>query len=213
MKINILFIISFYAIFITSCATEPSSGKTAEKIDFKYESDTITQAEIALLRDGDVVLRAGNGMVSEHIMSVLQEPIPLSHCGIFYHTAQGDSVISSESGSLQDKEGVQAEPFWLFVRDAQPHSFMAVRPHGTPAQAKQVVARAKYYLSKNILFDYSFDIKDDHFFYCAELLQHIFLDVYKKDILNETLGDDKPILRMRQFYNPEKFDVIIQHHK
>ncbi len=203
----------FCCVFFTACATDPPSGKTMAKTDFQYDSDSITKAEVALLRDGDVVLRAGNGMVSEHIMSVLQEPIRLSHCGIFYHTPQGDSVISSESGSLQDKEGVQAEPLWLFLHDAQPNSFMAVRPHGTAQQAKEVVARAKYYLAQNILFDYAFDIKDEHFFYCAELLQHVLLDVYKKDILNETLGDEKPVLRMRQFYDPEKFDIIIKHPK
>ena len=204
------FIAFSVAFCIISCATDPTSSKTTHQ-EVQLESDTLVDSELALLRDGDVVLRAGNGMVSEQIIQILHEPLPLSHCGIFYRTAQGDSVISSESRALQEQDGVQTEPLWLFARDAKPHSILVVRPHGTPQQAREVVQRAKYYLQKHIPFDYAFDIRDDHFFYCAELLQHIFIDVYKKDLLDETIGTDKPLLRMRQFYDPQKFDIIVKH--
>jgi hypothetical protein len=202
----------FSGFIVESCAPDPSSSPKMHT-ELPPESDTLTKAEIALMRNGDIVLRAGSGMVSSHIIGILNEPIPLSHCGVFYHTPQGDSVISSESRALQEKDGVQSEPLWLFIRDSKPHSMLIVRPHGTLQQAQAVVTRAKHYLAQNIPFDYAFDIREPTSFYCAELLQHIFIDVYKKDILNETLGTNKPLLRMQQFYDPQKFDIIIQHPK
>ena len=195
---------------IWACANAPKSGQTAAAEATPH--DTIAATELAQLRNGDIVLRAGYGMVSEHILDILQEPIPLTHCAVFYRTPQGDSIISSESRSLQAIDGVQQESLALFMRDAQPHTLMAVRPHGTPAQAQKLVACAKYYAARHIAFDYSFNMQDSTTFYCAELLQHTLQHTYNKPILTETVGATKPVLTLKQFYDPQKFSLIFGHY-
>jgi hypothetical protein len=206
-KINAF--LGFFCLTVSAlhCANAPKNTP----INIAEQHDTITVAELAQLRDGDIILRAGFGMVSEHILDILHEPIPLTHCAVFYHTPPGDSVISSESRSLQDIDGVQIEPLTMFERDAQPHTIMAVRAHGTAAQARQLLACAKYYAARHIPFDYNFEMRDSTTFYCAELLQHCLQHTYKTDILTENIGANKPVLTLQQFYDPKKFDIVFRH--
>jgi hypothetical protein len=192
------------------CGCGVGTGQEANYVSI--ENDRISAAEIALLQEGDILLRGGNSLASQQIVQILKEPIPISHCAIFYRTPEGDSVISSESRALQDIDGVQREPLRVFVRDAQPKTLMAVRfKSQTPETAKATVAHAKYYADKKILFDYRFDHLDSSAFYCAEMLQHIYKNVYKQDHFTEVMGQKSPVLRMQQFYDTTKFEILFDH--
>ena len=210
----VFLLLFFLASCCAACITRTDPHVSGRANAARLLSDTFTLAEAALLHDGDIVLRRGEGMVSDRIVATLHERVPLSHCGLFYRTAVGDSVISSESNDLQGVDGVQRETLAMFAHDAMPHTLVVVRPVGTEAERLALVVAAKYYLSQRIGFDYSFALYDSSRMYCAEFVQHAFRRAYRREVVGRTvtLIPFHPFLTMQQFYdNPAAFDLIIDH--
>jgi Permuted papain-like amidase enzyme, YaeF/YiiX, C92 family len=198
---------------ITACAPNPK----LQEIDLNkgFESAVLSESEQKNLKNGDIILRRGYGMVSDYIVNFLQEPIPLTHCGILLRSVAGDSVISSESDELQGIDGVQTTSLSVFLRDAQPNSVLAVRlKNSSPQQISSIIATANYYKKQKIGFDYSFNLQDSSKMYCAEFLKIVVKNSLNRDIINEiSLKTTLPLLRMQQFYDTTKFDIVIRQGK
>ena len=211
-KIILLFTILVVTIFWVSCDGIFRNKKIKVQQN-KHLHDTLSKKNLKKLQDGDIVLRAGFGMVSAKIMEILHEPKPLSHCGIFFRTAMGDSVISSESSSLQARDGVQTESLGLFLRDAQPRSFMAVRlRRANKTTCAALLRQAKYYEKRAVPFDYAFNHNEPSAYYCAELLRQVYIDVLHQNILTDTLvatDGGRAVLHIQQFYQSPDFEVVI----
>ena len=215
-KISLLFTIGFVTIFWVSC-DDFFTNKKIKITKIKPLHDTLPLKNLKKLQDGDIVLRAGFGMASAKIIEILHEPKPLSHCGIFFRTPAGDSVISSESSSLQARDGVQTQSLRLFLTDAQPRSFMAVRLRkANKTTCAALLRQAKYYEKRAVPFDYAFNHNEPSAYYCAELLRQVFIDVLHQNILTDTLvatDGGRAVLRMQQFYQLADFEVIIDNDK
>ncbi len=211
-KIILLFTILVVTIFWVSCDGIFRNKKIKVQQN-KHLHDTLSKKNLKKLQDGDIVLRAGFGMVSAKIMEILHEPKSLSHCGIFFRTAMGDSVISSESSSLQARDGVQTESLGLFLRDAQPRSFMAVRlRRANKTTCAALLRQAKYYEKRAVPFDYAFNHNEPSAYYCAELLRQVYIDVLHQNILTDTLvatDGGRAVLHIQQFYQSPDFEVVI----
>ena len=81
-------------------------------------SDTLSEDEITLIQDGDIILRHGNGLVSDLIVKSLHEEFDISHCAIITKKNNDFVVIHSVSQSLSDYDGVQSQSLKSFVKSS-----------------------------------------------------------------------------------------------
>ncbi len=182
---------------------------SGEKNTFK--SDTLNEAEISLLKDGDILLRRGYGTISDFIARFLSEKYPVTHCGfIIRNTRDGTSVLHTISNDKTN--GMIIESIKDYSLQSQKGSLIAVRPKKEYCKPEEVVSHAFQYLEQNIEFDMGFDDKNSNTLYCAEMMRNIFLEVYKKDLLpRRTKKQSIDVLSMDNFIDSIYFDIIINH--
>jgi hypothetical protein len=172
--------------------------------------DRFRPEEKALLREGDIVLRRGEGTVSDFIVAFLKETYPITHCGVVVRRPDGLWVISSESSPEAD--GIRCDPLTHFAGYARKGSLAAVRPRLDETQRAALLHASEWYLKAGKTFDKQFDMADTTKFYCAELMYHLFRHATGEDYLPSR----KPltayeVVHMDNFFAPERFDVLFNH--
>ncbi|MDD3876817.1 MAG: YiiX/YebB-like N1pC/P60 family cysteine hydrolase [Bacteroidales bacterium] len=173
----------------------------------------LTKSEIAMLQDGDIILRHGYGFVSDMIVETLKDNYDVSHCAIFVKDDSTNNVIHAVSQSLSEYDGVQIQSLRRFINDSKKNSVIVLRYKTKPNESHSAISeRARYYLDKKIPFDSGFDIKDSTEFFCTELIWKVFLDAYNVDIYEgkyDRTGSE--FLKFDIFFNPELFEVVFSH--
>jgi hypothetical protein len=176
---------------------------------------TLSNEEIKLLHNGDIILRHGYGMASDLIVKTLNEKYDISHCAIVFKDSNNISVIHSVSQSLSDFDGVQTQTLKRFISDSKENSVIVVRYKNPLDSDNSVIAeRAAYYLSKKLPFDNDFDIEDSTHIYCNELIWRIIKDSYHVDIFKNQLKDEdkKNHYKFNALWDTTLFEIIINHH-
>lgn len=211
MKKVFFFVIVFFISIVLFLFIYKNNSKQ-EQILSTY---SLKQNELQKIRDGDIILRHGYGMVSDMIADFLNSTQDVSHCAIITQNDTGFSVIHSVSQSLSDYDGVQTQDLKTFIRDSKKNSVIILRYKGSNDTAKSPVSKyAKYYLRMKVPFDHSFDITDTSEFYCTELIWKVFKDAYDVDIFSKDYGnDDIGHLKFKMFTDTSYFEEIINHHK
>jgi hypothetical protein len=206
--------IVFFTIitFLVAC-----SGTDQKRDFFDYN---LTSEEMALLREGDILLRKGYGFVSSMIVKTLEEEIPVSHVGILVKDPNDRQfkVIHSVSQTISDADGVQKQDLQSFVRDSQPNTLIVVRYRDTELYdrgTQKISERAIHYLKEKVPFDYAFDFDNTDKFFCTEFIGRVIGDVFGDEIYSPEFlssNSDLDILRFNVFFDPQRFDIIINHH-
>ncbi len=163
------------------------------------------------LKNGDIILRRGFGLASDYIVNLFNEKYKISHCGIIQKTSDSLCVIHSESSSYFTFEGVQKQNFDDYVAASHQNSVIIVRFNKCDtSDLYKVSQRGLYYLSTKVPFDYSFDMKDSTQMYCAEIIWHVFKDVFQTDIYK---FENKEVnySQFSNFWDTTYFDVILNH--
>jgi len=175
---------------------------------------TLTQEEMGMIKDGDIILRHGYGLVSDLITETLSEESNVSHCAILVKNDTSTHVIHSVSQSLSDYDGVQIQGLKRFVNDSKKQSIIVLRYKFRDNDDPTLISTyAYYYLDKKIPFDNNFDITDSTEFFCSELLWKVFLNAYNVDLFEDKYGmDNNEFLKFDVFLNPKYFDVVFSHH-
>lgn len=174
---------------------------------------SLTKEEIAKIKDGDIILRYGFGLVSDIIVEQLKEEFDVSHCAILCKDDTNITVIHSVSSTLSDIDGVQSQDLKSFVHESHKNSIIIVRYKPKIDKDNPYISkRAKDYLNKQIGFDNAFNINDSSQFYCSELLWKVILNEYNDDILLGKNQERKDHLRFDTFLDTSRFEVIINHH-
>ena len=205
LKRTILAITLLLAVVAVVCV---AVGKATP--DSAYESDKLSSAEVAMLCNGDIILRKGFGFVSNKIVEILNEPYPLSHCGIVVLDDGAPYVIHSVSSTLSDYDGVQRSSLNSFFADSKPCSIVVVRYLGAQSDGGTLITtEAKRYLQAKVPFDNSFDLADNTKMYCTELVWKILLDKYSCDIYPDQ--SSHTALGFAPFMDATCFKVIINH--
>jgi hypothetical protein len=183
------------------------SESRKKEINSHYQ---LQKQEIALLKEGDIILRHGYGIISDMIVESTNDCYEVSHCGIIGKDAKKQwIVIHTVSNTLSSIDGMQAEYLSTFIKASKPNSILVVRyKNGNDSMQKQLVKQALYYLQKKIPFDDNFNSKDTSEFYCTELIHQLFIDVYKTDIYKNSTND---IYDFQPFWNQDKFTIILSH--
>lgn len=205
LKRTILAIVLFVALLAILCVVE---DKVIPKSSHK--SDKLSSAEVAMLCNGDIILRKGFGFVSNKIVEILDEPYSLSHCGIVVLDDGEPYVIHSVSSTLSDYDGVQRCSLNRFFVDSKPNSILVVRYLGAETDNGALVTTdAKRYLEAQVPFDNSFDLTDNAKMYCTELVWKILLDNYSCDIYSDHSSHNT--LGFAPFMDTNRFKIIINH--
>lgn len=177
---------------------------------------TLTPAEIAQLKDGNILLRHGYGFVSNMIVETLNDSSGISHCAILTKQNGNWIVVQSISSSLSDVDGVQSQDLASFVNQSKKNSFVVVRyKHAKDdSDLARIGMRAKYYLAKKVPFDNAFNLFDSSAFYCSELLWNVFKDEFHIDIFKSKYRPKHyDYMKFDTFLDTANFKVIIDHRK
>jgi len=177
----------------------------------RASTHTLKKSEIDLLREGDIIMRKGYGMVSRMIVSNLNEARGLSHCGIVVRTENGWGVIHTVSASLSDVDGMQLNDLNEFVRQSKPGTIVVSRLRHCEDRSR-IAEEAYRYLNSAITFDHSFDLADSSRFYCSELIWHVMKNAAHVDIYDGNY-QDLAFYSFEKLMSPDKFDLVIDHFK
>jgi len=175
---------------------------------------TLSPAEIALLKDGDILLRHGYGFVSDMIVETLNDSSGISHCAILTKIDKKWMVVQSISSSLSDVDGVQSQDLKDFVNQSKMNSLVVVRYKHVKndTDLARIGTRAKYYLAKQVPFDNSFNLFDSTSFYCSELLWNVFKDEFHIDIFESKYRPKHyDYMKFDTFLDTSNFKIIIDH--
>jgi hypothetical protein len=174
------------------------------------EPYALLSEEVALLQEGDIILRRGSGMVSDIIARLLNEKYELSHCGIVVELQDELWVVHSVSNSVSEVDGMQVHRLQDFVGQSLPNSVVVSRLH-TIQDGTRIAEKAIQYLQREVPFDHHFDLRDTSAFYCSELIWRIILDEYGLDIFKDALDAEKGYYHLSNFLDPECFEVVLDH--
>ncbi len=177
------------------------------------EQYRLTEAELASLEPGDIILRRGSGIVSDFIAQLLREPYDVSHCGIIVEHDSALWVVHSVSSSLSDFDGMQAHRLPVFVAQSKPRSVVVSRLR-TEKDRGRIALRAKEYLRRQVPFDHHFDLEDSTTIYCSELVWRILRDDYEVDVFGSgAASDELGRYRFARFTDTARFDIVLSHQK
>ncbi len=168
----------------------------------------ISQAETALLREGDILLRRGYGAVSDFIADFLEETYAVTHCGFVLKYPNNKLYILHIISDL-DSNGVRTESLQTYINDSQLNSLAAVRLKTTVEKRQAVLGEIYKLKAANMRFDMGFNDYESTEMYCAEMSRYVIQNVIKKDVLPDRarkLGID--VTRMSNFFDSKHFEII-----
>ncbi len=176
----------------------------------------LSNSEKEKLREGDIILRYGEGLASDMIVEVLDEEREVSHCGILSRKEDGGfRVIHSVSSSISKSDGMQAQSLDRFIAQSVDSTVMVVRYKGKGAKnvGPKIARKAEHYLDQKIPFDPSFDLSSRSKFYCTELIERSFKESLGRSILKGHLDRPYGHLHFDLFWKSDRFRTIIDHHR
>lgn len=176
-------------------------------------NDSLTAEEIAMLRQGDILLRQGYGAVSDFIADFLEEKYTVTHCG-FVVRPTADSVLILHTVSNEYSEGMLIEPLADYLSNSQLGSLAAVRPKFSEEVKAKALEQAFDLLRRKVKFDMEFDDRDSSKLYCVEMVRNAYERVIKKDILpKRVMRMGIEVTQMSNFFNETHFEVLFNHCK
>lgn len=202
-------LIGILALIFTMFLFVPNENKQ-EHFVLNYALDS---TELALLQDGDIILRHGYGLVSDGIVDLFNEKYDISHCAILVKSDEGFQVIHSVSQSLSDFDGVQKVSLPTFIKDSKKNSIIVGRfKYPLGFKGKEISSKAQEFLSLKIPFDHDFNLNDSTKFYCSELVWRAIFDSHNVDIFQGKRNPKIDLIKFSVFWDTTKFDIIINHH-
>lgn len=196
---NLIFV--FFLVFLNGCVEKKTVLKPINSLE-DYELD--------LIKNGDVILKNGYGNLSKTIVSLLDEKISISHCGILYLENDSVFVIHSIAKEYSDLDGVQKISLSSFLNDTKPNSLFVLRLKKDENVRKKVLEKAIEYKNNKTPFDYQFNSDDDTKIYCSELIYQSILKSTGMTVMIEKNIQSKKILTFNSLLDTANFEIIIK---
>lgn len=196
-----------FIVFILIIAASGCTGTTQEKPSKIIP--TLPEEVIDQLKGGEIILRKGNGILSSQLIQILNEEIPLSHCGMVIKSDTSLYVIHAISDDYNGRDGVQPCTLNKFVAHAIDSSIIIIRPNYSDSILNLMQKDAMRYVKMEKTFDYQFNLDDTTQYYCTELLKHIFTNTVKEDIYpTRKLPNGFDNLYFIDFFNETYFEPV-----
>ncbi len=185
---------------------------TRTRLNPERPATILVNAEIAALKEGDIFLQAGWGLVADTILSSLDEHVGLTHSAVLYKKNGEWFVIQAINELLTGKKGVHFQELPQFLQATRPDSLILVRPHLSESQRQEFLEYLTFHAERGTPFDNSFSWEDSSAFYCSELVIKALIAANVQGLENELVFRG-PILAFSTFLNPNYFEVIFSQHR
>lgn len=161
----------------------------------------LTEQEKSLLQEGDIILRKGQGVISQFITNYLADTFAISHCGILIKNQEKWQVVHSLARCISDQDGVQICSLDQFTAESVPQSLHVVRYKKDSLHV--LATQALYYLHIHKPFDTTFNLQDTSAFFCSQLPLHILKYHLHSDL---EIGEKTPSFSL--FRNETYFQLV-----
>ena len=188
-------------------ATVPLLILTSGYLSFRYSDHCDLKVLHSVpLRDGDLVLRRGISIESYTIV-LYETKNAYSHVGLILMKDGKPFVIHVEPGETSHKdEPVKEEPLASFLDPCRASHFAIYRSHLGREQIRKVIEQACEFYYRRCRFDNSYNLKDDDFLYCTELvLKSYQKGDQKMNCLLDKLESVNILVTNRKILMPEAF--------
>ncbi|WP_292943925.1 YiiX/YebB-like N1pC/P60 family cysteine hydrolase [Olleya sp. UBA1516] len=182
-----------------------------------YESSflyKLSPKEKAKLQTGDIILRRGYGFVSTMISKMMSEDYDVTHLGVVIKQNDNLKIAHALSSSVSNQDGLRLQAIDSFVHNSHDKTILVTRLKNidTIKQSK-IVKQIDYYYKKQLPFDHSFNYKDTTEHYCSELIWRIYEHNLKILQVADSITDQQKYNSLKTFYDPNYFNIIINHQK
>ncbi len=177
-----------------------------------HSHETLSQAELETMQEGDIILIQGILGSADIIMNICAETVPISHVGIIVSKNNSFFVIHTVNNTLSGIDGMQMHEIHAFIERARPHSLIIMRPlWKTSEQRTRALEYVQQKLDSGVPFDNAFNFSDDSELYCTELLAHA-LDSASFWQSTQVGVFIKSIFVFSNFLNPHYYFPVLSHH-
>ena len=156
-----------------ACGTKRQPGTTDVAIampDTQKVADSCISDALALVHDGDIIMRADNDLVSASLRNLSRVDKTWSHCGFLFKEDSGVYVYHVMAGDENPSEQMLRQPLAQFVSPHHKTGFGIFRSDATPAETSAVKQYVHALYSKHLLFDKKFSLLTDDQMYCTEVI-------------------------------------------
>jgi hypothetical protein len=136
----------------------------------KDEIQTFIRESKSKIKDGDLIERSDEDLISESMRNFSKRDKTYSHCGIAFIEDGEVYVYNNMAGEENKSEKMIREPYDSFVSPFQKNGFGIFRYAFTGDEITKLHAITKEYHQQGLLFDKTFDLKTDDKMYCAEMI-------------------------------------------
>ena len=190
-------VILFIAVVISVIIFIRSGKKKIKPID--------SSVVIPYLKDGDIILRQGDGPLSPVFRDMSLTDKRFSHLGIVRIRDGNITIINSVGLLTNKKKGVEKKTLEEFLSVAN----VAGVFRANFTEGSKISDKAVEYV--NYPFDWDFDLDDDRKIYCTELLYAVLKYYALENYLATTYFENikKEIVPLDSISNSAAFDEII----
>lgn len=206
IKISLVLVV----IFIAYKFFKDDSNRPYES-SFLYK---LSSGEKNQLQTGDIILRRGYGFVSTMISKMMNEDYDVTHLGVVIKQNDNLKIAHALSSSVSNQDGLRLQALDSFVHNSHDSTILVTRLKNIDVlKQDKIVKQIEYYYKKQLPFDHSFNYKDTTEHYCSELIWRIYEHNLKILNVADSLTDQQKYNTLKTFYDPNYFDIIINHQK
>jgi hypothetical protein len=174
------------------------------------ESQYLSVATVNLdgIETGDILLKRGNGRISNMITDFFKEKVPLSHCGIIVCSVDSTYIVHSVAGNYARKDGVQTVLLKDMLKDCRPNFFYIVRKKAAKEARENFAKKALAYTTQNIPFDDQADNQDKSKMSCTELIYWSQIESFGQSDITSINITGKEVFVFNGFLDTAKYQII-----
>lgn len=148
------------------------------------KTDTVVYPSVGL-KEGDIVVRKGNGYFSNFFRELGSYEKKYSHIGLIAVVRDSVYVIHIEANELTGQGVVMKEPIASFLNEISEYAFFSNELDSIYRQS--ILIQAEEYYNHQISFDLEFDSTNDDKLYCSELVAMSINKGVGKQLIKPTL--------------------------
>lgn len=137
----------------------------------------------AMIRPGDIILRAGRDEVSQLFKRLNTHNQTYSHCGFAVAHDSGIAVIHLIATAENPSGAIIKEPVRAFVQSKFNSAWAIVRYDVDNIAQQNLIMVMEDFYRKTISFDHQFDMATDDKMYCSEMIYKAFMLATKDSLL------------------------------
>lgn len=184
MGSRIVMSLALAILILNSCGTSQQTPVLHEKetaeISSKNEIRQVDSSK-AFLKNGSVILRRGNDVISEIFSQLNKTDKSFSHCGIAFNENNVWYVYHSIGGEDNPDEKMRKDTYENFVISSQNNGFGICDLSLKDDQVSALHSIVDSLYSKKVPFDMKFDLESDDRLYCAEMVYKAICKATRND--------------------------------